>query len=314
MKLRTVTLTILLLGAVLSCKKDDDKDVVEVEVRDRAEVYEENIAELEAYLDTHFYNYEEFDFENPYSEANDNFQIVIDTIAGENSDKIPLIDRSELKLKLVNSDSDTDEIEYKLYYLELRKGLGDSIHPTDRAHIQYKGMLIDNTVFDSAITPVGLSMSTIGSDYGVVKGFKEGTIEFRTSVGNSENGDGTVTYHNHGIGALFIPSGLGYFSTTQTKIPAYSNLIFLIHTPGVTFLDHDGDLVPSYMEDLNGNGDIYDDDTDGDEIPDALDIDDDGDGVLTPYEDIDGDGDPTNDIGKNGIPKYLDAEETESNE
>ena len=30
--------------------------------------------------------------------------------------------------------------------------------------------------------------------------------------------------------------------------------------------------------------------------------------------DIDGDGDPTNDIGVNGIPKYLDPEETESNE
>ncbi|HMC01940.1 MAG TPA: hypothetical protein VKN14_12965, partial [Flavobacteriaceae bacterium] len=88
--------------------------------------------------------------------------------------------------------------------------------------------------------------------------------------------------------------------------------------------DHDNDLVPSYLEDLNGDGeftwdieeetDTTDDDTDDNDIPDFFDPDDDGDGVLTRYEDIDGDGDPTNDIGMNGIPKYLDKDETESNQ
>lgn len=313
MKLRTVTLTILLLAVALSCKNDDDDDVVVVPSRDRTEVYEENIAEIEAYLDTHFYNYDEFDFENPYSIENDNFQIVFDTIAGENSDKIPLSQRPELLMKQVE-DVDVEGLIYDLYYLKLREGLGDEIHFTDRVHVQYKGNLTDGTLFDSAITPAALSLTTIGSDFGVVTGFKEGVLEFKTATSNSENGDGTVSYHEQGIGAIFIPSGLGYFSAPQTNIPAYSNLIFRIHTPGVTVLDHDNDSVPSYLEDLNNNGDVYDDDTDGDGIPDVLDVDDDGDAILTVYEDIDGDGDPTNDIGKNGIPKYLDKEETASNQ
>lgn len=314
MKLRAVTLTILLLAVVFSCNKDDDEEVIVVPTRDRTEVYEENIAEIEAFLDTHFYNYDEFDFDNPYSEANDNFEIVFDTIAGENSDKMPLNQRPELLKKQVE-DEEVEGLIYDLYYLQLRAGNGDDIHFSDRAFVQYKGNLINGTLFDSTITPVGFSLTAIGNDVGaVVTGFKEGIIEFKTATGNSENGDGTVTYHEHGIGAVFIPSGLGYFSAPQAKIPAYSNLIFRIHTPGVTVLDHDNDLVPSYLEDLNNNGDVYDDDTDGDGIPDVLDVDDDGDGVPTRFEDIDGDGDPTNDIGKNGIPKYLDKEETESNQ
>ena len=84
--------------------------------------------------------------------------------------------------------------------------------------------------------------------------------------------------------------------------------------------------MPSYLEDLpNENGvrdgeftvnfddltDEYDDDTDGDGNPNYFDSDDDGDGIPTTNEDLNEDGDPTNDIGKNGIPNYLDPEETD---
>ncbi|CDF78601.1 FKBP-type peptidylprolyl isomerase [Formosa agariphila KMM 3901] len=312
MKLRTVTLTILLAALVFTCKSDDDgDDIIDVEVRDRTEVYEEDKAAIDVYLDTHFYNYDEFDFENPYSEANDSFQVVFDTIAGENSDKIPLSQRPELISKQV-ADSEEEDLIYTMYYLMVREGEGEVIHFTDRAHVQYSGTLLDGTIFDSTITPVGLSLSSIGGEYGVVDGFKEGVIEFKTSTSNSENGDGTVTYHKHGIGATIFPSGLGYFSASTTKIPQYSPLIFTLRTPGVTYLDHDNDGVYSYLEDINNNGDVYDDDTDGDGIYDVLDLDDDGDGVFTIWEDLDEDGDPTNDIGANGIPNYLDPTETAS--
>ena len=40
----------------------------------------------------------------------------------------------------------------------------------------------------------------------------------------------------------------------------------------------------SKYEDLNTNNDYFDDDTDGDKVPDFLDIDDDGDGVATKTE------------------------------
>ncbi|MDW5290953.1 FKBP-type peptidyl-prolyl cis-trans isomerase [Formosa sp. PL04] len=314
MKLRTVTLTLLLAALVFTCKSDDDDDgVVVVPARDRTEVYAENIAEIEAYLDTHFYNYDEFDFNDPYSVANDNFIVQFDTIAGVNSDKIPLSESPEL-LSMQVPDSVDEDLIYTLYYLMVREGEGDVIHFTDQAFMQYNGTLLDGTRFDSTVTPVGLYMTTIGSDYGVVEGFRDGVLNFKTSIGNTPNEDGTVTYHGHGIGAIFIPSGLGYYSTPTTTIPAYSSVIFTIRTPSVKWLDHDNDTVYSFQEDLNGDGDVYDDDTDGDGIPNVLDIDDDGDGVYTIYEDVDGDGDPANDIGANGIPKYLDPTETESSE
>ena len=51
---------------------------------------------------------------------------------------------------------------------------------------------------------------------------------------------------------------------------------------------------------------ILNNDTDNDGNPDFLDQDDDGDGVLTVNEDLDEDGDPTNDIGINNLPLFLD--------
>ena len=80
--------------------------------------------------------------------------------------------------------------------------------------------------------------------------------------------------------------------------------------------DDDGDGVWTYDEDLNGNGDPFDDDTDNDLQPNYLDVDDDGDGILTvvegtdnsdsdaypDYLDIDADGD--------GIPDNVEAQPT----
>ncbi len=82
-----------------------------------------------------------------------------------------------------------------------------------------------------------------------------------------------------------------------------------------TFVDDDNDGVPSIFE--YGPGGIDNpQDTDGDGIPDYLDIDDDGDNVLTKNEldelDEDGDGDPlTNplDTDGDGIPNYLDPDD-----
>ena len=45
--------------------------------------------------------------------------------------------------------------------------------------------------------------------------------------------------------------------------------------------DHDEDGIPSHIEDLDGDENPFNDDTDADDIPNFLDLDDDGDGVLT---------------------------------
>jgi hypothetical protein len=75
--------------------------------------------------------------------------------------------------------------------------------------------------------------------------------------------------------------------------------------------DSDNDSVPNVDEDLNNNGNLDDDDTDGDMIPNYQDDDDDGDGVLTINEDYNNNGDVTDDdINNNGIPDYLDDEAT----
>ncbi|MFH6981797.1 Ig-like domain-containing protein, partial [Marinoscillum luteum] len=80
-------------------------------------------------------------------------------------------------------------------------------------------------------------------------------------------------------------------------------------TPDYLDTDDDGDGVLTEDEDTDGDGDPTNDDSDGDGTPDYLDTDDDGDGVLTEDEDTDGDGDPTNDdCDADGTPNYLDAD------
>ena len=75
----------------------------------------------------------------------------------------------------------------------------------------------------------------------------------------------------------------------------------------VAFQDSDGDGVFDVYEDINGDGNLDNDDTDQDGTPDYLDIDDDGDGVNTADEEYDGDNDPRNDDSDGDqIPDYLD--------
>ena len=77
--------------------------------------------------------------------------------------------------------------------------------------------------------------------------------------------------------------------------------------------EDDKDGIPAALEDINGNGNLEDDDTDGDGIPNYLDFDDDGDNIRT----IDEKPDPNNDgnlsdaldTDGDGIPNYLDNDD-----
>ncbi|WP_298422764.1 Calx-beta domain-containing protein [uncultured Kordia sp.] len=76
------------------------------------------------------------------------------------------------------------------------------------------------------------------------------------------------------------------------------------------FVDTDGDGIFDAFEDINGDNDLTNDDTDQDGTPNYLDEDDDGDGINTADEDYDGDDDPTNDdTDEDGIPNYLDPQD-----
>ncbi|MGC1473309.1 MAG: hypothetical protein WA775_12010 [Psychroserpens sp.] len=87
-------------------------------------------------------------------------------------------------------------------------------------------------------------------------------------------------------------------------------------------VEDDGDGIPAADEDINGDGDLENDDTDMDGIPNYLDPDDDGDNVLTINEidddNLDGDNDPlTNPLNSDAnstmnpdnIPDYLDIDD-----
>ncbi|TXG39430.1 hypothetical protein [Seonamhaeicola maritimus] len=77
--------------------------------------------------------------------------------------------------------------------------------------------------------------------------------------------------------------------------------------------EDDNDGIPAELEDINGNGNLKDDDTDGDGIPNYKDADDDGDNVLTkdeePDPNEDGDLSDALDTDNDNIPDYLDTDD-----
>jgi len=284
MNLRKIILGMVGLMLIMASCNDDDDGITVVPDRDRVEVYAEDLLEIEEYLQTHYYNYDEFDFSDPYSLPNDTFKIIVSEIPEGNPDNvISLMDRPEMSFKMVADPTD-ETLEYKLYYLTVREGQGDVVHFIDQVFVSYEGTLSDATVFDSAITPVSFNLTTVGNVSGVVPGFRESLLEFNTATGFSDNGDGILTYHNHGIGMSFIPSGLAYFSQPIGNIESYSPIFFKFNLVDVVFLDHDNDGVPSYLEDIDDNKNVFNDDTDEDFSPNFLDTNDDGDALLTADE------------------------------
>ena len=103
-----IALLVLIIGA-WSCRNDDDGllEAESIPPRTLSEVAIEDDAEIREFLQTHFYNYEEF--ENP--PADFNFVVMFDTIAGDNAGKTPILDRPELK-SVVNSKSENIQDVY----------------------------------------------------------------------------------------------------------------------------------------------------------------------------------------------------------
>ena len=250
------------------------------------------------YLSTHFYNYEEF--ENPTEEFD--YVLELDTIAGENQDKTPLIESEKLLTKTVNFQG----VDQQLYVLVVREGVGEKPTFADSTFVGYEGELLNSSVFDSNLkTPIWFSLTSYYSGTtlinGPVKGFSEGLEEFGAASGFVTNSDNTITWNNdYGIGAIFMPSGLAYFNSPQRGIPAYSPIIFAVNMFKVNEADHDRDGISSFMEDLDGDGNLFNDDTDSDGLPNFSDADDDGDGKLTKDE--------LGDKNEDGVPDYLDAD------
>jgi len=101
------------------------------------------------------------------------------------------------------------------------------------------------------------------------------------------------------------PSGIAILTDEQSNVGTV--------TITTTLVEDDNDGIPALLEDINNNGDLTDDDTDGDDIPNYLDDDDDGDNVRTSQENPD----PNNDLNLSdaqdtdgdGVPDYLDTDD-----
>ena len=297
-KVKLLSPVVILLFLIIFSCKDDDDDFVVVPPHDRSEeaiIAEDEIVE---FLETHFYNYEEF--ESPTIDFD--YKIKFDTISGDNSSKTPLME--QVLVKEVK-DVFEEEVVYNLYYLKVNQGEGDKIEFTDITTLSYEGRFVkDLTLFDSSVAPVRFDLTEI------INGLQSALIEFNGASDFFENGDGTVSFENFGNGAVFIPSGLGYFDSPPTaEMPSYSQLMFTFQAYLIEKGDQDNDGILSVFEDLDGDGFEGNDDTDGDHIPNFVDTDDDGDGRLTKneieantYVILEGETDPI--LGENEVEMY----------
>lgn len=271
---------IFLLIFLAACSSDD-KDKPDPP-RDETEVYQENLQEIEEYLATHFYYLEENSGIHNYK------RVLFDTISGENANKTPLIEDEALKSKTVSSR----KVDYKVYYLQIRKGFEEVYQPTfgDKIAVTYRALDMQGEIFAETINPEAIDIPRTNHrlfNMGRIRGTIAGITEFKGSSGFEENSDGTLDYEDdYGIGAVFIPSGLAFFQSPPLSfsVRPYKPFVFSFQLYGAVQMDHDNDGIPSYMEDLEGYEFLHETDTDKNGTPNFLDPDDDGDGLPTSEE------------------------------
>jgi hypothetical protein len=278
MNFRKLTLCALsLLALVTSCKKDDDNDDGPTFVEaDRTAQQIIDGDSLIGYLETHYYNSGAFTTPGNYHVED----IIITELPKDDAGNylpMPDPDNNTLLREAVETKTTTHlGADYNYYFLKLNEGGGDRPHFSDDVRVNYSGMLQTDEIFDSAVNPVNFDLLNL------VQGWRLVMPEFRGAVGNPDvEEDGTLSYNNYGLGVMFLPSGLAYFGSPPLGVTRYANLIFKFELYQTEINDHDNDGIPSHIEDLNGNKNLFDDDTDGDGIPNFIDSDDDGDRVLT---------------------------------
>ncbi|WP_040279915.1 FKBP-type peptidyl-prolyl cis-trans isomerase [Psychroserpens damuponensis] len=308
MNSKYITIFIVIMVATFAACTPDDTDVVIVPARDRGEQQIVDSDSLIEYLQTHYYN-KSFFSDSSMNYTKDDIIISDSATDSEGNPNELLVNDVVMYTATFQSQ------DYEYYVLDLNPALfegdgGPKPNFSDDVSISYTGFAQDGDVFDSTVNPTTLDLTQ------VIPGWRDVLQDFKTAEnGPTINEDGTISYDNYGLGVMFLPSGLAYFNAPPPSIPTYANLVFKFELYASNPNDHDNDGVFTHLEDLDVNENITDDDTDGDEIPNYLDIDDDNDGVLTINEDLDNDGDPTNDDSNNdGIPNYLDENSTASNQ
>ncbi|RVT77351.1 FKBP-type peptidylprolyl isomerase [Flavobacterium sufflavum] len=277
--------------SLFSCSKDDNS--VEVEpLRDFQEQFTADNTTIEEYLNSYY-----IDVTNAPGQPEDQDVVFTKIPTGGSQPSIMSYLNSSTFPKLLTKNVALHDITYKVYYLVLRPGTGDKPCNVDSVLSSYRGQYLYKSTVDQVTTLTATQFEevkypqTFLNLYETITGWSEIFPEFKTGTYTSGS-DGTVTYNNFGAGVMFLPSGLGYYSSGSGSIPSYSPLVFSFKLYAVKRSDLDNDGIPSYLEDLNGDGYLRTvattdnplEDSDGDGIPDYLDIDDDGDGYTTRSE------------------------------
>tara|TARA_R110001583_G_scaffold31233_3_gene107053 strand:- start:3751 stop:4485 length:735 start_codon:yes stop_codon:yes gene_type:complete len=243
MKIKNIISLLIISLIIFSCKKDDNTVIFDA----AAQAIEDDNALID-YLQSHYFNDEDGGL---YTITNN---------------ETPLIDQVGVQNVI------EEDITYKLYFLIEDAGVGNSASKLDSVLVNYTGMLLDSTVFDSKksiwfdLTSILYSnpKGAIGFAYGL-ENLKEGEVLI--------NEDESFDFENSGKGIFFFPSGLGYKNRASGIIPVNSPMIFQMTLNSINESDHDNDGILTKDEDANGDGDITNDDTDGDGIPNYLDKD-----------------------------------------
>jgi len=270
-----------LIGVVsISCRKDDAPSIAPP--RDFQVQYDTDIELIEDYLDEHYMT---LDAENNVT--------FVKIPEGGTQESIREQQQFPLQFRMLKSDRRNsnlvdglvnDAVDYKMYYMIINEGGGDRPGVVDSVFVSYKGWRMDNVVFDQNSAPIWFENNN------VVPGFRQILTQLKTAESFSDNPDGTISFNNFGNAIVFVPSGLGYFNTSPANIGSYQNLIFQVQLQSLYYRDQDRDGIKSNNEVYGDNLDVWKQDSDGDNIPDFLDIDDDGDFVLTKIEIKDPDG------------------------
>lgn len=240
----------------------DDTTTAGVEARPYSEVYNEDITEIEDFMDTHFMT------------VDGDYNVSFTKITG-GTPGTPISSHPDLDFKTISKGG----VDHKLYFIKLREGVGTNPTKLDSVFTSYKGHKTDLSIFDEASTPVWLQLEQ------VIQGWQEIFPEFKTGTSVTDPLTGLTTYSDFGAGVMFVPSGLAYFSQGAGTIGIYTPIIFNFKLMKLKYKDHDGDKILSKDEYL-GTGLVTGTpiDNDGDGKPDYGDFDDDNDGLLTKDE------------------------------
>jgi hypothetical protein len=238
------------------------------------------------------YNHED------YANAANKDKHITFTIDSLKTGKIPIFDQTQQITVKVKDNNDVYH-DHTAYILPLREGVQQTAPSiADSVFVTYRGMLLNLNQFDERTTPIWFE------SLGVVKGFSA-LLPYINPGTYSTNADGTYQFNGFGSAAVFMPSALGYYNQNSGSVPEYSPLIFAVDLYTFNTTDHDGDGVASIDEDVDKDT-YFDDDTDGDGVPNYQDVDDDNDGILTKDEYDKNEDDVVDDSDEDGTPDYLD--------